>query len=186
MNIFLPKDLYKGIISYYLKKGKRSSILIFAESNSLYPVEWVIDRNVGSHWGSPSSSDFGQSLYLSIEKRPILVSSYSMISQTGQNYYPRSWDFSVSNDNETWIPSHSVNNSDILEPNKAVLFKLEHPIIAKYFKWTNRGISGHNSYAFYINEIEIFGSLNPFREPTCRTKQQKTYHLILLMLLTCK
>ena len=127
MNVFLPKNLYKGIINYYLKKGKRSSILLFAGFSSEYVVVRAIDRDVSSHWGSPVSNNFGQSLYLSIERKPILVSSYSMMSQTGSNCYPRSWNFSVSNDNETWVESHSVNNSDVLEPNTPVLFKLEHP-----------------------------------------------------------
>ena len=48
-----------------------------------------------------------------------------MISQTGANYYLRSWDFSVSNDNKTWTPRHSVSGSDILEPNETVLSLME-------------------------------------------------------------
>ena len=174
MSIFLPsRGLLNGILRYYVKHGRRSEIKLYGETLNGWGIDKLIDGILGSQYGSYESNTFDQSFYLSVNKRQILLYGYTLYSQTGANCYPKSWDFYVSNDNETWNLTHFERNNNILEPKEPKFFSLEYPIAAKYMKWTNKGVSNcKNLPSMYLNEIEIFGRFSPFQgQASCLKKR---------------
>ena len=114
------------------------------------------------------------------QKKPVVVSHYTLMSQTGSNCFPYSWDFSFSNDNENWTKIHEVRGSDILKPPTSIVFELPHPIIGKYFAWFNRGTNNCGTTNFYINELELFGNIAPFFEYQCTYMKIRHFPIVYL------
>ena len=187
--VFLPKrGNFSGIFNYYRTIGRHSEIFNETSSSSydpLHPPSCIFDGNVASEFWSESSENYGQWFTLGFPQMDVLISDYTIYSQTGINCYPKFWNFSISNDNIQWHYVHEIE-SDILEPNNSVVFHLDHPIVGRYFRWTNKEISGCNDNTinrFYINEVEIFGNIAPFLNIKCSIplKQPKLIPFIMLM-----
>ena len=183
--VFSPKNgNFSGIFNYYRTIGRHSEIHLETSSPDYqYSPFCIIDGNVESEFWSESSDVHGQWFTLGLLQRDVLISDYTIYSQTGINCYPKSWNFSISNDNKQWHFVHEIGESDILKPNNSVVFHLDHPIVGRYFRWTNKAISGCNSHSFYINEVEIFGNISPFLNIKCSLplKQPKLIPFIILM-----
>ena len=174
MLIFSPKNgNLTGMISLLLEKGRKSFFQIDAtEINPEYDyyIERIYDRKPGTHYGSIQSESLGQYVNITFSQQPVLVTAYTLYSQTGSNCYPTSWDFAVSNDNTNWTIVDKQRDTNILEPDSAIVFTLENPVIARYFSWINKGIDKCKHYAFYLNEIELFGNLSPLRGFLCSSQ----------------
>jgi len=95
----------------------------------------------------------------------IKLSSYSIVSYPAvDDYHPRSWTISGSNDNNLWTILDTKTDSSALKGNAINMnFPCNSGESFRYIRYLNNGINWHSSgsnYCIVFSKIEFFGEIN--------------------------
>ena len=78
-----------GMITHLIQRGRKEFVQFNAtEHTEYFTLDRIWDRDSGTHYGSKVSSTFGQFVSVTFSKTPVVVSHYTLLSQTGDNCYP--------------------------------------------------------------------------------------------------
>ena len=130
MHIKFDGDHINGILHFFRRKNNFKTVKISASDEGGNSYMNVFDGVPGTEYWSGKNDTYGQWVSIAFENN-ILLTSYSLYSQTGSNCYPKSFEVQSSIDGENWIKIDEYINYKILQPNSFVNLKIKQPIVSK-------------------------------------------------------
>ena len=171
---------YLGEEEYY------KQVIVNVSSNysgSVYDKK-AIDFNRDTMW-SGKEDDKQNWLYVKLPF-PFYLEGYT-IQTANQEYHPKSWYFSASNDAYNWTEEIFTEDTNNVMKNgqyKSLYVKQEYDIAYSFYKVRFGSSHFTNAPRFDIAQIEFFGK--PFLKMTCFHRTSEKHILIIIFILnTC-
>ena len=160
----VKNGIFQGIIRDIYNNNNLDKVIISisGQNNPNYPKESIVNFT-GVYYQS-EQAEKGQWISIELKDRWVSLTHFALSSP--RNGYPISFDFEASTDGEDWKLLYSQRNSTALEGGKNI-FKTDKEIVARFFRWTNKGPSAHEyqniNYInrFRVKRVDLYGAITP-------------------------
>jgi hypothetical protein len=184
MFMFDPTDdPLSGVFSYIVSKESNWKDIIETTASSNSEISWHTVSKPSNVYSFTTELRGGpQNIKYSLGKSLALnITSYTMRNSANPPNgiaHLKSWDFLGSVDNRGWMVLDRNVNSSLMNGNYIVKnIKVQTSGIFRYFKLVQTGPGFTSEFGFYLNKIELFGTLyNHYSFNTCN--QQNKYKKI--------